>query len=122
MASPPSDNGEYLVTGYPKLAHKMGILPEQAIFRQFSALNAESLLYQQAELMQLEKDLRAVQREDNEDSDPFKKRYAVDWYWLNESVSEGKGKQWELFLKIRAKLREYSASKINNDIKGSILI
>jgi hypothetical protein len=43
------------VNGYPKLARHMGASPEIAIFRRFGALNAQNLLYLQAELVHLEK-------------------------------------------------------------------
>ena len=51
------------VRGYPKLAGQMGLRPEVAIFRRFGALNAENLLYFQAELALLERDLQEQQRE-----------------------------------------------------------
>ena len=114
---PPPGNGKDLVIGYPKLAHKMGIIPEQAIFRQFSALGAASLLYRQAELVYLERELREVQREDNEDSDPCKQEYAVYWKGLNGSIVKGNGRQWKLLLQIRTKLKDYRGSKTSNMIK-----
>jgi hypothetical protein len=40
--------------GYPKLSRLMAFYPEVAIFRRFGALNAENLLYLQAELQDLE--------------------------------------------------------------------
>ncbi len=43
--------------GYTALALLMGRVPEVAIFRRFSTLNARNLLYLQAELVQLEDDL-----------------------------------------------------------------
>ena len=36
-----------LIPGYPKLAGRMGIMPEIGMFRRFGALNARSLLYYQ---------------------------------------------------------------------------
>jgi hypothetical protein len=39
--------------GYTKLAIQMGQYSEMAIFRRFGALNAQNLLYLQAELVQL---------------------------------------------------------------------
>jgi len=43
-----------LIPGYPKLAGRMEIMPEIAMFRSFGALNARSLLYYQSELAHLE--------------------------------------------------------------------
>ncbi|KAI9684072.1 MAG: hypothetical protein M1822_005900 [Bathelium mastoideum] len=105
-------NEEYLVTGYPKLGQKMGVVPEQAIFRRFSALNAEILLHQQAELVYLEKELREIQRADNHDRETPRGKYAVNWYWLRESNVDENGTQWKLLLKIRARLREYNEALV----------
>ncbi|KAL9094640.1 MAG: hypothetical protein Q9165_003200 [Trypethelium subeluteriae] len=107
MATAYFGDQEYLAAGYPKLGQRMGLIPEQAIFRRFSALGAESLLYQQAELVDLEKELRKIQQADHEDGDELRRKYAVNWLWLHESNTEGDNKQWELFLKIRAKLGDY---------------
>ena len=48
---------ENLVAGYPKLAGKMELRPETSVFRRFGALNSRNLLYLQAEITALEKDL-----------------------------------------------------------------
>jgi len=45
------------IKGYPKLAGQIELCPETAIFRRFGALNAENLLYFQAELVWLETEL-----------------------------------------------------------------
>ncbi|KAJ9665654.1 hypothetical protein H2201_004138 [Coniosporium apollinis] len=103
---------DHLVTGYPKLGRQMGLMPETAIFRRFGALNAENLLYLQAELIHLEKKLREQQLADSRDGDEVKRKYAVNWYWLSESTDDGDGKQWDIVLKIRAKLREYNEALI----------
>jgi len=50
--------------GYPKLAIPMGIYPENAIFRRFGWLSTLNLMRLQAELAQLEEDLKGCQRED----------------------------------------------------------
>ena len=86
----------------------MGLLPETAIFRRFGALNAQNLLYFQAELVFLEKQLRELELSDNKDPHGMKSQYALDWYWLSQSVDDGDDKQWKLARKIRATLREYS--------------
>lgn len=55
-----------LVVGYPKLAAKFEIDPELAVHRHFGALNALNLLYYQAELTYLERDLKEQQKKDAE--------------------------------------------------------
>ena len=98
--------------GYAKLASLMGAYPEVAIFRRFSALNAQNLLYLQAELASLEKDLWARAAEDNASDDPDRAVHSTDWYTLSQSITgssekEGSGRQWQTVLEIREKLKEY---------------
>jgi len=64
--------------GYAKLSSLMGTDPEFAIYRKFAALNAQNLLYYQAELMGLEAEKRACWQgssipEDDTDSENFKR-------------------------------------------------
>jgi hypothetical protein len=99
---------EELVVGYPKLAGQMEILPEIAIFRRFGALNARSLLYQQAELIHLEKLLNDIEQRDRDSGIGSKPKYARNWYWLSQSADDGDEEQLRLVKKIRRKLRKYS--------------
>lgn len=99
--------------GYAKLASLMGPHPEVAILRRFGALNAQNLLYLQAELVALEDDLRAIAAEDSASDDPDRAIYSRDWYTLSKSKSrtadgEDAGRQWQTVLCIREKLKEYS--------------
>lgn len=104
----PTDPFLDIVVGYPKLAAKIEVLPEAAIFRRFGALNAQNLLYYQAELMYLEQKLRMQQLKDNNDGEGREKSYGIDWFWLEKSRDEGDAHQLELVLKIRGLLKEYS--------------
>jgi hypothetical protein len=100
--------------GYPKLAAKIEVLPEAAIFRRFGALNAQNLLYYQAELTYLEQKLKMQQLKDN-DGEGREKSYGVDWFWLEKSREEGDAHQLELVLKIRELLKEYSKSSSSTE-------
>ncbi|OAL06557.1 hypothetical protein IQ06DRAFT_209913 [Phaeosphaeriaceae sp. SRC1lsM3a] len=79
------------VIGYPKLAAKFGVLPEAAIYRRFGALNAQDLLYYQAELTYLEQKLQEQQQQDNNDPKGHGASYAINWYWLKHSKTDGDG-------------------------------
>jgi hypothetical protein len=96
------------VDGYPRLAAQIGLRPELAIFRRFGFLNAQNLLYYQAELSQLEKQLRQCQREDSMSRKDQKARYALNWYWLRESVYDEDTRQLDVVIQIRKTLRLYS--------------
>jgi hypothetical protein len=97
-----------IVVGYPKLAAKFEVLPEAAIFRRFGALNAQDLLYYQAELASLELKLRAQQKQDSEDQKGYGASYAINWHWLQHSKTDGDGRQLELVMQIRKLLKQYS--------------
>ena len=98
--------------GYAKLGCLMGDFPEVAIFRRFSALSAQNLLYMQAELRNLEADLRNHAEEDENSPHPDRKVYSMDWFALKDScedsAEEGNdGRQWQTILEIRSKLEIY---------------
>jgi hypothetical protein len=120
--------------GYAKLASLMGAYPEVAIIRRFAALNAQNILYLQAELVNLESRLRRVEEEDRNSGDSNRVDCAVDWFKLSNAVdmlsSSGSqpgssrssirededghedaaslNQRWKLVLKIREKLKQYS--------------
>ena len=98
------------VKGYPKLAGQIELRPETAIFRRFGALNAENLLYFQAELVLLEEELREQQLADSLSNHPRRSKYALSWYQLSTSEEDGDAQQLRLVFRIRETLRLYSMS------------
>ncbi|KAF2110647.1 hypothetical protein BDV96DRAFT_603728 [Lophiotrema nucula] len=98
------------MNGYTKLASLMGPNPEVAIFRRFSTLNAQNLLYYQAELVHLEEKLAACFKSDAESRHPDRVMYDRDWLSLKESdqMPDGNGEQWATILEIRKVLKEYN--------------
>lgn len=91
---------------YTKLSRFMGSWPEMSNFRKFGALNAQNLLYLQAELANLEDQLHEIRRRDA--MDEKKRQYATSWLELGIK-EEGQGScQYEKAMEIRAKLAEYS--------------
>jgi len=97
---------EFLQRGNPMLAGRMGSIPELSVFRRFGALNSQRLLYLQAELIHLERQLRGREQID----DGSNKDYSVDWAKLRNSATcpVECDLQYELMNKIWDKLREYS--------------
>jgi len=100
--------------GYRNLALAMGTSPQFAIFKRFGALNAQNLLYLQAELTVLEERLQKYIKEDQEaGGDGGRDIYDRDWETLKNSCDPNSAvgsdyKQWRTFLEIREKLKEYS--------------
>jgi hypothetical protein len=101
--------------GYRSLASAMGESPQWAIFKRFGTLNAQNLLYLQAELTSLEKKLLAYIKEDQAAIGDDRDRYDRDWETLKASCDSNPppppgndSRQWSTFLEIRAKLKEYS--------------
>ncbi|KAK7994513.1 hypothetical protein PG991_016101 [Apiospora marii] len=92
--------------GYPKLASFM-VEHDYVILRQFRELAVRDLLYLQAEICQLELDLKDQGMEDAKASND-RRYYDCDWWRLHQGEERATGgEQWELALKIRAKLRDY---------------
>lgn len=89
-------------------------MPETAIFRRFGFLNAQNLLYMQAELVSLENQLRRLQAEDAEAGSAVRSRYAENWFYLSTATTEdgGNDEQWELMKEIRSKLKDYSEFRL----------
>ena len=106
MAS--NDPFQNIVIGYPKLAAKIEIQPESAMYRRFGALNAQNLLYFQAELTDLEEKLRDQQLLDHNQAKGSKSLYARNWFRLQDSEIDGDTEQLDLVLKIREVLKDYS--------------
>jgi hypothetical protein len=103
--------------GYAKLGWLMGNCPDTAVLRRFSALSAQKLLYLQAELTSLERDLRRFAAEDDGSSYGKRNIHSTNWLALKESITEnaadGKsGQQWETMLAISDKLEEYRTYRI----------
>lgn len=100
----------------------MSTHPEIAIFRKFSTLNAQNLLYLQAELVYLESKLQRHASEDRQAGIAAERigtkcadklKYDTDWYMLANSDEEDEDSlQWQTVLEIRGKLKEYSVSHI----------
>jgi hypothetical protein len=72
--------------GYAKLGTLMGAFPEVAIIRRFAALNAQNILYLQAELIDLESRLRKCEKDDDASDDLTRAAYALNWYKLKNSA------------------------------------
>src|SRR5450756_2690484 len=93
--------------GHAKVATVMSQHSELAILRRFSKLNFQNLLYLQAELTHLEANLKKLA--DRDDEHPNRKQYCRDWWFLAQNEEEHDDRQqWDKFLQIREKLKEYS--------------
>ena len=93
--------------GYAKLAKLMGDDRTDGhflIFQKFEPLSAQNLLYLQAELINLQESLSIIAKRDSESSDPEKLLHTQDWEALSSSKDSP---QWEKWLEIRGKLKEY---------------
>ena len=98
---------EHSLDGYPRLANLVGQYPGMAIFRRFSRLNAQNLLYMQAELVQMEYELDTIALEDSQCDDP--NRQSFQTYVYNMKRAQGPdGLQWQMVRELRQRLKEYS--------------
>lgn len=112
---PPFDPFHDLVPGYPKLAGRMGVMPEIAMFRRFGALNARNLLYMQNDLIDIENDLKELEAEDAKSVEGEKRFYRQNSIWLStadfeidDEPRDGDTRQRDLVMRMRTLLSEYS--------------
>jgi len=92
------------MTGYNALAKFIARFPEHSIFRKFGALSAKRLLYMQAELSHLERELQLIEEYDQNDHATF----ASSWIQMNEASDENDASfQREKMLEISEKLDKY---------------
>jgi hypothetical protein len=93
--------------GYEKLARLMGNSHTDGhflIFQKFEYLSAQNLLYLQAEIVNLQENLAEIAKEDAESGDLERQIFGRDWLALSSSEDN---EQWETFLQLRRKLKEY---------------
>ncbi|KAK0715491.1 hypothetical protein B0H67DRAFT_241578 [Lasiosphaeris hirsuta] len=96
--------------GYTKLA-KFMVDYEHVMLKQYRELAVRDLLYLQAELCDLQYDYAQQAQLDSQDQNEERRRYDVEWWHLQSEASRGgDGRQWQLALQIRKKLREYYAA------------
>lgn len=93
--------------GYAKLSSLMATDPEFAIYRKFGALNAQNLLYYQAELIDLEEELQQIAARDRRSQDSEKRLFAENWFELSNAKFP-KDVQYKKVLQLRKVLKEYS--------------
>lgn len=85
--------------GYKKIATLMGKYPELGMVSQMSSLNIQSLLYRQAELIDLQKDLQELEIENEESQDGERRLFSTDWWALSSAKEDdGSDAQWKLVL------------------------
>ena len=94
---------------YASLAELLGSHDGLAIYRRFSTLNAQNLLYLQSELIILEDELRRLVLEDSNSQNEQRRSFKSKITALKAAPGEEvEGRQWQKVLEIREKLKEYS--------------
>ena len=93
--------------GYAKVAQLMAIHGETAILRSFASLGFRNVLYLQAELIELEAEHQALAKADKGSLNPCRTLYDKHWWLLSRSELHGNGEQWQKWLEIRSKLKEF---------------
>jgi hypothetical protein len=102
-------NRAWSAGSYPRLSEFMGLWPEVAIFRRFGALNAQNLLFLQAELAHLERELKVIREREEKQEDERGLLAQRSWFELSQATEDGEYcPQWTVIQDIRSKLSEYS--------------
>lgn len=105
----PGINRTWSSGSYPRLSEFMGLWPEVAIFRRFGALNAQNLLFLQAEIAHLERELKNIRERDDRREDERGLLAQRSWFELSQATEDGEiCSQWTVIQEIRSKLSEYS--------------
>jgi hypothetical protein len=99
--------------GYARLGDRSGRRAELLIHRRFAAIQAQNILYLQAEIHELESDLREIEQE-NAKATPGNPRsqYARNWHRLSTARDADRA-QWNTFCLLREKLKEYNKALID---------
>lgn len=106
---PPGNVPETPMEGWPTVAEMMASNPEFRNLCRFSDLNMKSLLYYQAELFQLRKQLHKHEYHDfRHHKDSLTGEFYSRADFLVDSQNKEKHEQWDLVVKIRKVLKEYS--------------
>lgn len=105
----PGINRTWSTGSYPRLSEFMGLWPEVAIFRRFGALNAQNLLFLQAEIAHLERELQVIREREEKREDERGLLAQRSWFELSQATEDGEYcPQWAVIQEIRSKLSEYS--------------
>jgi hypothetical protein len=104
--------------GYPMLAERIALKPQMGIYRRFDALNARHILYLQAELCILEKELRNKEREDRKKIEGGSSKYAADYQRMLETPGDEDKCQLQLIKKMHKKLNQYSRCRHEERPRG----
>lgn len=94
-------------TGYYAFSELMSLDRGYAQFKRFAKLNAHSLLIQQAELLYLESELYTIAAHDERSGLEHSRSVKS---LLDSAEADRDNEQWELILRIRTKLKDYSES------------
>jgi hypothetical protein len=110
-------NRAWSAGSYPRLSEFMGLWPEVAIFRRFGALNAQNLLFLQAELAHLERELKVIREREEKQEDAKGLLAQRSWFELSQATEDGEYcPQWTVIQDIRSKLSEYSMGVHNRPL------
>ena len=97
-----------VLEGYPSLAEFIAKDRDAAIYHRFERLSARSLLYQQSELHDLERQLDELDQSEAKDIDDDEARKAaVSWKHYSTDQSLSARRRRGLQAKIKRKLKEY---------------
>jgi len=101
--------------GYPGLARLIGPNIDQGlgIFREFAELNAKNLLYMQAEIICLQKELDVETYKDEYGPDAIANSFSRSVQDMRQSTTSKDRGQWKKVLEIRDRLSAYSTFLIH---------
>lgn len=107
-----ADNVNIPLAGWPKLSRLIAVKPDFQAFPSFADLNIKSLLYYQAELISLRKDLHEIEWTDRRVSKNEESYFYADdlgsLVIARDKDPDDQPEQWKVMEKIRLVLEKYS--------------
>lgn len=97
---------------YPTLAWLMSSYPNRAFFQRFRELNLLNLLRLQAELQEMEQQLKLIRKEDAECTDATRAWYEKDFRAMHNNQELGDSEQYELLIQVSLRRQKYSTHEL----------
>jgi hypothetical protein len=115
-----SNNSHPSSGGYARLAEQMAHHPELAIFRRFSTIGMEAMLFQQAQLAALESRYRVVQARNRVSNDDAGRLYDHSWEHFGMSgeldPEDERREQYDILNTINVLKLTYGTCEFQNSI------
>ncbi|KAF2099615.1 hypothetical protein NA57DRAFT_75116 [Rhizodiscina lignyota] len=107
VSSSQTSGADETVPGYPEFAEKMSAIPERTHFRGFRSVSTRLLLYRQARVLKLERELKEIERSDFKSDEGHRSEFSTNSGWLERSAGGRCGQQFNKIKELEEELSNY---------------